>query len=400
MRKQASKFCTQRHPSVMSGWQSAAPSSWQGGGWGASSGWGGWHKASDGASQGKRVWQCSVCKASNYSKATCATCGCRRTWSDVAQSGNANHASQPRSGMGRSPAAPPGDPTASRSQGQTTREQLNQLTASLASATSLALAPTPVSAKSIGVADQKEVKATIKQTEATLAATHECDTEIRDILTARLVALKATLEDARPVGARLDQARAATARARSRLADAVAAEEAARALQIVANAEILAGERDVAELERQLALQSTVAATPTATVPAETGASTMDQVQRLLSSLIKTLSDDPFVPAEQVTHATTHVTDLLKGFQRVAHEAQTMKQAAAAAALFRVESTSSAATCIGRAPRLGEPDAPTERHFKKSPPKRLITDHFRTDKKTRSSSCRSRARTRSPAMSE
>ena len=113
--------------------------------------------------------------------------------------------------MGRSSATPPVEPTASRTQGQTTREQLTQLTEKLANAASMALAPTQAPAKPTIMADQKEVKSSIRQTEATLAATPEDDTEIRDILTARLAALKATLEDARPVGARLDHARAAAA---------------------------------------------------------------------------------------------------------------------------------------------------------------------------------------------
>ena len=50
----------------------------------------------------------------------------------------------------------------------------------------MALAPTQAPAKPIIMADQKEVKSSIRHTEATLAATPEDDTEIRDILTARL----------------------------------------------------------------------------------------------------------------------------------------------------------------------------------------------------------------------
>ena len=261
----------------------------------------------------------------------------------------------------------------------------------------MALAPTQAPAKTTFKADQKEVKSSIRQTEATLAATPEDDTEIRDILTARLAALKSTLEDARPVGARLDQARAAAARARARREDAIAAAEAARALQIAAEAEILTAEQDVAELERQLALQSTAVATFTPPLATATCASSMDQLQMLLSGPIKNFSDDPFVPAEQVQHANLHVSELIKGFHIVAEEARKMKHAAEAAArgapTHRVD---------GKQPQ----PAPITigdyvRHSEKQPPKRLITDHLKSVRKiakVEPYQCHSRAQ--SPTMSE
>ena len=209
--------------------------------------------------------------------------------------------------------------------------------------------------------------------------------------------MKATLEDARPVGARLDQARAAAARARSRREDAIAAAEAARALQIAAEAEILAAEQDVVELERQLALHSTAAATSTPPMAAATCASSMDQVQMLLAGLIKNLSDDPFVPADQVHHTTIHVSELLKGFHIVAQEAHNMKHAAEAAARgapsHRIE---------GKQPQPAPPAVgESVRHVGKQAPKRLITDHFKSVKKV--AKCEPypcRARDLSPAPSE
>ena len=298
-----------------------------------------------------------------------------RSYSEVAQSA-------------QSPAQP-ASPAARRPQGQTTREQLTQLTEKLANAASMALAPTQAPAKTTFIADQKEVKSSIRQTEATLAATPEDDTEIRDILTARLAALKSTLEDARPVGARLDQARAAAARARARREDANAAAEAARALQIATEAEVLTAEQAVAELERQLALQSTAAATSAPPLETATCASSMDQVQMLLAGLIKNLSDDPFVPAEQVQHATLHVSELLKGFHIVAQEAHNMKHAAEAAARgappHRIE---------GKQPQTAPPTVgESVRHVGKQAPKRLITDHFKSVKKVAKSEpypCRAR----------
>ena len=289
---------------------------------------------------------------------------------------------------------PPTSPAAPRPQGQSTREQLTQLTEKLANAANMALSPAPAVVKPTLLADQKEVKTTIRQLEAAMAATPEDDTEIREIYASRIASMKATLEDARPVGARLDQARAAAARARSRREDAIAATEAARALQAAAEAEIAAAEQDVAELERQLALHTTP---PMASA---TGASSMDQVQMLLAGLIKNLADNPFVPAEQVQHATLHVSELLKGFHNVAQEAHKMRHATEAAARgapsHRIE---------GKQPQ----PAPLTcgamvRHTGKQEPKRLITDHFKAVKKVAKCEpypCRGAAEERalSPALS-
>ena len=123
----------------------------------------------------------------------------------------------------------------------------------------------------------------------------------------------------------------------------------------------------------------------------------MDQVQMLLAGLIKNLSDDPFVPADQVHHATIHVSELLKGFHLVAQEAHNMKHAAEAAARgapsHRIE---------GKQPQPARPTVgESVRHVGKQAPKRLITDHFKSVKKVAKSEpypCLARAL--SPALSE
>ena len=57
----------------------------------------------------------------------------------------------------------PASPTAPRPQGQSTREQLTQLTEKLANAANMALSPAPAVVKPTLLADQKEVKTTIRQ---------------------------------------------------------------------------------------------------------------------------------------------------------------------------------------------------------------------------------------------
>ena len=58
-------------------WQSGHQSSW-----GSPSGWG---RDGQASSTQSRLWTCKVCQSTNHSKMTCATCGCKRTWSDLVQ---------------------------------------------------------------------------------------------------------------------------------------------------------------------------------------------------------------------------------------------------------------------------------------------------------------------------
>ena len=154
--------------------------------------------------------------------------------------------------------------------------------------------------------------------------------------------------------------------------DAIAAVETARALQAAAEAEIAAADLDVLELERQLALHTTTP--PLSSAP---HASPMDPVQILLAGLIENLSDDPYVPASQVLHATQHVTKLIEGFHSVANEALMTRHASNAATrgapTHRVD---------GKQPQPPPPSCGSMvRHTGKQVPKRLFTDHFKDSRK-------------------
>ena len=122
----------------------------------SSSGWGG-----SAGPQQARVWSCKVCKSSNHSKKTCATCGCKRTWSDVVAgppAAGAQRVERPNAGT-MDPPRPAA--TAAATQGQSTREQLNVIMAKLEEATLAAGHQPEVEKTPAPPSDAKEVQAQI-----------------------------------------------------------------------------------------------------------------------------------------------------------------------------------------------------------------------------------------------
>ncbi|CAK0855188.1 unnamed protein product [Prorocentrum cordatum] len=272
-------------------------------------------------------------------KKSCATCGVKRTYSDVARSAPEN---APRDG-GRSPqsgetrgAAPP--PKA----GQSTRDQLTAITTKLVEAQQQVVQQAPPPAAPAEPGDTKATLAQIKKLEGSLAEILEDEETLKEAILQRIAAKKQLLAAGKPVGARVDQARAALTRAQGRQADAQAAIDAAVALKQVADAEAVQYAKEVADLEQQLVHAPPPPAPELAEAP-------VAQVQRLLSGMISELRDDEYVDPAHVEAATQHCQRLVEGF-------------------------------TGKQP-LGPPPASTYiRMNGKQPPKRLITDHFRVIK--------------------
>ena len=168
----------------------------------------------------------------------------------------------------------------------------------------------------------------------------------------------------------MDQARAALERAKGRQADAAAAIAAAAALKGTADAEVAQFQKEVKELESQL-LVTEPPATASTVRP-------MDQVQTLLRTMLDQLTDDPFVPSEQVQCARTHVQQLVQGFADTLAEARRAQRAQA-------DAVKGAPTTRreGKQP-LVPPSVSTVTGVRlagKQPPKRLITDHFKVIKR-------------------
>ena len=103
--------------------------------------------------------------------------------------------------------------------------------------------------------DVKDSKANLKQLELALQALPDSPAfaDSRAAIQANVQKEKESIRDAKSMGARLDGARAALARARARRADATKAFELARAAVATADKEIAEFTTDVEELEKAIA---------------------------------------------------------------------------------------------------------------------------------------------------
>ena len=103
----------------------------------------------------------------------------------------------------------------------------------------------------------------------------------------------------------------------------------------------------------------------------------MEQVQKLLCSMLEGLKADPFVPEEQIKCATVHVQQLVQGFATTLEESRRAQRVQADAAKGGPTTRRD-----GKQP-LVTPSAATVssvRHAGKQGPKRLISDHFKVVK--------------------
>ena len=247
------------------------------------------------------------------------------------------------------------------STGQSTRDQLTAITNRLAEAQKEVTKPPSPAPTAPAPSDVKETQGVIKQLEATLATIPESEGELRATIEARIKAKKDELTAGKPVGARLDQARAALQRAQGRQQDAQAAIEAAMALKAVADAEVAQHAAEVHELEASFA-----------TAPCVEADAPLQHMQKLMCGMIEGLKQDPFVDPSHVESATQHCKQLIDGFTTTLAEAAKHKQRTADA-----EMGAPSTRRAGKQP-LG-PDVTTVllRANGKQPPRtKPLTDHF------------------------
>ena len=363
-----------QHAGGWSQWQRDVHGNWQ---WAAappSSAWRSGHGA------GSRLWQCKVCGSTNHSPKTCAVCGVRRSWADVVQA----------------PASP-----VPASAGQATRHRLDELTSQLASL-SVAAAPPPSSAappptpsappvapaatlQEIDPAvDKKAVQAKIKSLETALAAVPADEPDMADMLRARIQAQRQLIVQTKPLGARLDAARAALGRAQQRHDEATKALEAAQLLHASTAEDVGKLQVELRDLEQQVAhappddpASAAGAATSAGHPDAATEQPPMQQVHLLLSKVLADMAGDAFAVPEHIAAAKEHVQMLYTGFKKTADAAQQARAAAAA-----VERGGAPTTRFStKRPPPTATVASMVRHTGKQPPKGVIDSYFTKTRK-------------------
>ena len=324
------------------------------------------HRGASQAPPGPRQWTCNQCKCTNTSPKTCSTCGLKRSYGDVARAA-------------ANAAAPPAAPTVAAQQ-NTVRSQLNNLTESLAnihidtmrSAGTTKATPEPPPARRVGEATptKNQLQARVKQLEAALSALPEDVEDLaaeRESIAARLEGARRELRGSRPIGARIDGARAALQRSKKRQEDAAQALAAAQLLNGEAAAEVADLEEQLHDLEMSLAVGTDMTDDETAQ-PAS-------KAYEILQQMIEHLKEDSCVQPGHVQAATDHVQKLFDGFRLTKEHADAARAAAANAPAAAAERRHSV-----KGPPMVRPVArasgPLVRHHGKQPRKELITDYF------------------------
>ena len=320
----------------------------------------------------------------------------RRTWAEAARSAVAP---PPH----RSEAAPPPASAAPTVAGQqnSVRAQLQAITGSLSklheqqqqagAASPPPPPPAQVAAPAGGDTSQPnktQALARVRYLEAALAALPADDplfAEEKVTLGQRLAEAKRAVHGVRPIGARIDGARAALERSRSRQAEAAQAVEAAQQLHQLAADEVVALEAELQELrqaEREASLTSDMMCTEPG--PAQAAAQPVEQAHAALNQMIASLSTDSYVHPAHLEAATAHVQQLFDGFRVTLQHAEATRAAAAG----------TPAPVARRAVVKGPPAAQVGRlvrHIGKQPRKELITDFFQAKKVVRAGAAPPRA---------
>ena len=156
---------------------------------------------------------------------------------------------------------------------------------------------------------RQQLLASVKHLEAALAAIPAGvgDDATRDMLAAQLDEKRRLLGETKPMGKRLDGARAALARALKRQEAAVESVQLALAAQEASNAEVTHLRAEVASLEEQIG-------PPAAPVPA-TPAPVMEQLESLLQQAVAQLAEAETVSGEAVSDASAQSAALLERFK-------------------------------------------------------------------------------------
>ena len=308
-----------------------------------------------------RLWTCAGCKSTNHSKNACTTCGMRRTWAEAVKN---SHPSPPQQdGTGNTSASP-----AHTSSGNQVQQQLKVVAEKLAKSAGMSpLSPSPVVPPAAAASPPGGVPAAPEDTSTTRGALVESIKQLevslstlpqdssldgaRAAIQFQLDSKRKQLGELRPLGKRLDGARAALERAQKR--HATAEESLQLATQAVKTAadEVAQLRKDVAELEKQ------VAAAPPSTAPAPPAQSTIDELTKQMEAAVHELAQFGSVSPEALREAQAQSEAILAKFKATLEHA--------------------VQTCPPR--RAQGKQAPTMlpvRHNGKQAPKRYITDWF------------------------
>ena len=290
-----------------------------------------WHfigrSGSGGAANAKsRVWACSGCKSSNYSKNACGTCGMRRSWAEVVKT--PADTTQPKNKhMQQSP------PHVTQNK---VEQQLAEISEKLKLATagkitlkcgqpvgvkphSSAEAPAPdVGAKSHLPADapgaeesatRSQLVSSLTQLESALAALPEGQgndvhrTYISENIEEKRRLLGETKREKLGVGKRLDMARAAMERAQKRKSIADDSVALALSAQENATAELEQISSEVTSLQQQLSSSSS-------------SVTSMEELEMQLVAAVESLELCEAISPDSVTDARNQSLELLRKFKQ------------------------------------------------------------------------------------
>ena len=301
----------------------------------------------------------------------------RRTWADAARTALGTPHSSTTSAAPQPPATAGAQQNPVRSQLQALTTSLTQLHEKQVQDKPAAPPPAAGPVASPGSPDQltkTQAQARVKYLEAALAALPPDDAELGDeraSLTSRLAEAKRRVHGVQPIGARLDGARAALERSRSRQAEAAQAVAAAQLLHQQAAEEVAGLEREVHDIEASLA-----AGTGSAEMDPvlESAVTPVDQAHAALNEMVTNLANDSCVHPAHLEAAKAHVKQLFDGFRLTLQQAEATRAAAAGAPIQPAERRH-----VVKSP----PAAPLPaqagalvRHQGKQPRKELITDFF------------------------
>ena len=286
-------------------WNWSVPQSQQsqGGSWA-------WKPAGGASPNGQPSWKCSNCAATNWApKNKCSQCGMRKNWQPSAGASSAAHAH-----TANGPANGTPHPAPQHLVAQGLAACLDKLHAASGpmppspfiglshnadaahgnrsptpfQSVALCTAPPPIGSfpangtPEVANGTRAESQATIKSLESAMAALGdgEATRALRDSMTAQVVALKRQLQVQKPMGQRLDNARAAHGRAAKRLEQANLALCIAQETVQIASSELSKISSEVLELEASIGGESVAAS----------GGDSMVGLKENLSSMVNLLA--------------------------------------------------------------------------------------------------------------
>ena len=315
-------------------------------------------------------WQCGWCSHKNPSgKTKCAACGLRRNAPK-----NGQTAATPKNG----PASSPPPATAPPPSGNTVRDHLALVSASLAAAGVQKNPPIP--AKPAATAPDKAAaaaKTRVEDLEKLLAAIPvgpDFD-DVRVATSAKLEKAKAALLHCKPLAVRVAAAKQQLERCTQRETEARTLADQAIAVHEESERALTKAQEEVTALEAELGATAVEPTCP---------ATALTSLSQAAEAMLGMLSQQDGVHAEHQAQARAHMDQMLIGFRTSLDAAQ--KVAAAKAAVVPPPAMHPTGNCRWRskappAPAPPDPKFPPPstmvRHTGKQPPRRpLITDFF------------------------